>query len=65
MVVFPQDEGAMPSTGGDGVGWLSTVNRQRRHKQVAPAMSGGVVGWLWAKAGPAEEFRPKRDLENF
>jgi hypothetical protein len=24
-----------------------------------------VVGWLWAKAGPAEEFWPKRDLENF
>jgi hypothetical protein len=43
MVVFPQDEGAMPSTGGDGGGWRSTVNRQRRHKQVAPAMSGGVV----------------------
>jgi hypothetical protein len=24
-----------------------------------------VVGQLWAKAGPSEEFRPKRDLKNF
>jgi hypothetical protein len=46
-------------------GWWAERGRVGNSREGVKLGQLKVVGWLWAKAGPAEEFRPKRDLENF